>query len=162
MNRNPADLIMSLEQAAEWRQSLRVDNKKLAVTNGCFDLLHRGHADYLYRARNEADALLVLVNSDASVSALKGPTRPLVDEYSRAYLLCALECVDAVVIFGEPRCTRYFKVLQPDVYVKGGDYTIETLNPEERTALQQANAEFCFIPFVEGFSTTSIIEKIKA
>jgi rfaE bifunctional protein nucleotidyltransferase chain/domain len=153
---------MSLEQAAAWRQSLRADNKKLAVTNGCFDLLHRGHADYLYRARNEADALMVLVNSDASVSALKGPTRPLVDEYSRAYLLCALECVDAVVIFGEPRCTEYFKVLQPDVYVKGGDYTIETLNPEERTALQQANAKFCFIPFVDGFSTTSIIEKIKA
>ncbi len=153
---------MSLEQAAAWRQSLRADNKKLAVTNGCFDLLHRGHADYLHRARNEADALLVMVNSDASVSSLKGPTRPLVDEYSRAYLLCALECVDAVVIFGEPRCTEYFKVLQPDVYVKGGDYTIATLNPEERTALQQANAKFCFIPFVNGFSTTSIIEKIKA
>lgn len=162
MNRNPAELIMPLDTAAKWRQSLKEANLKLAITNGCFDILHRGHADYLYRAREQADALLVLINSDASVRTLKGPDRPVVDEYSRAYLLCALECVDAVVIFSEPRCTRYFSVLRPDVYVKGGDYTLATLDSEERAALQQVNAEFRFIPFVEGFSTTNLISRIKA
>jgi D-glycero-beta-D-manno-heptose 1-phosphate adenylyltransferase len=162
MNRNPEDLIMSLEAADAWRQALKKENRKLAITNGCFDILHRGHADYLYRAREQADALLVLINSDASVQALKGPNRPVMDEHSRAYLLCALECVDAVVIFSEQRCTKYFSILQPDVYIKGGDYTIKTLNNEERIALQQANAEFRFIPFVEGFSTTNIISRIKA
>ncbi len=161
MNRNPADLIMSLKDAVVWRESLRRDGLKLAVTNGCFDILHRGHADYLYRAREQGDALLVLINSDASVRTLKGPSRPVVDEYSRAYLLCALECVDAVVIFNEPRCTGYFSAIRPDIYVKGGDYTLETLDQEERAALQDAGADFRFIPFVEGFSTTNIVNRIK-
>lgn len=161
MNRNPADLIMTLDQAVVWRESLRRDGLKLAMTNGCFDILHRGHADYLYRAREQGDALLVLINSDASVRALKGPSRPVVDEFSRAYLLCALECVDAVVVFNEPRCTACFSALKPDIYVKGGDYTLETLNPEEREALQEGGADFRFIPFVEGFSTTNIVNRIK-
>lgn len=159
---DPSVLIMTLDQAVAWREKLRRQSRRLVVTNGCFDIMHRGHAEYLNLARNHGDAMLVLINSDASVKALKGPTRPLIDEYNRAYMLASLACVDAVVVFDTERCTREFQVLRPDVYVKGGDYRLETLNAEERAALQEADAQFVFIPFVEGFSTTELVRKIKA
>ena len=157
----PADKVMSLADALDWREELRRQGIRLAVTNGCFDLLHRGHVEYLDSARRAADALLVLVNSDNSVRALKGPTRPVNDEFSRAFVLSGLAAVDATVIFDSERCTAELSALQPDVYVKGGDYAVETLNPEERQVLLDANAEIIFIPFVNGFSTTGTIAKMR-
>ena len=157
---DPAARVMDLETALQYRESLRKEGKRLVVTNGCFDLLHRGHATYLAAAAERGDALLVLVNSDASVRVLKGPTRPVVDEYSRAFLLASLRAVDAAVIFDGSRCDRELAVLKPDVYVKAGDYTLETLNPEERAALEAAGTEIVFMPFVAGFSTTGTLKKI--
>ncbi len=158
---NPIQRIMTLEQAVKWRHSLKLQGKRLVVTNGCFDILHRGHAQYLYQAKLRGDKLLVLQNSDESVRRLKSPSRPVINENNRAYMLASLESVDAVVTFYDKRCTKEFTALQPEVYVKGGDYTLETLNPEERKALQQCEAKFHFIPFIKGFSTSDIIKKIK-
>ena len=157
-----AEGVLSLEEALRWREELRRSGRTLAVTNGCFDLLHRGHAVYLERARAEADALLVLVNSDASVRALKGPTRPLQCQEDRAFLLCALKPVDRAVIFDSPRCDRELELLAPDVYVKGGDYTAETLDPGERKALEKAGSRLVFISFVPGHSSTAIIRRMKS
>ncbi|MBR2642468.1 MAG: adenylyltransferase/cytidyltransferase family protein [Lentisphaeria bacterium] len=151
---------MDLDAALRYRETLRRQGKKLVVTNGCFDLLHRGHATYLAAARECGDALLILVNSDASVRALKGPSRPVVDEYSRAFLLASLRAVDAAVVFDGSRCDRELAVLKPDIYVKAGDYTLETLNPDERTALEEAGCKIVFMPFVAGFSTTGTLKKI--
>ena len=153
--------VLSLEEALHWREELRRSGRTLAVTNGCFDLLHRGHAVYLERARAEADALLVLVNSDASVRALKGPTRPLQCQEDRAFLLCALKPVDRAVIFDSPRCDRELELLAPDVYVKGGDYTAENLDPGERRALEKSGSRLVFVSFVPGHSSTNIIRKMK-
>ena len=157
---DPEKSLLTLEQAVEWRESLRQCGKKLAVTNGCFDLMHRGHATYLAQARNCADALLVLINSDESVRSLKGPTRPLVSETDRAYLLASLRAVDKVVIFNSSRCDRELAALAPDVYIKAGDYTLETLASEERSVLLASGSEIVFMPFVPGLSTTGIVEKI--
>ena len=159
---DPASRILTLADAVAWRNQLRGEGKQLVITNGCFDLLHRGHAAYLRESRELGDALLVLVNSDASVRALKGPSRPVVDEYSRSYLLCSLRCVDAAVIFNGARCAAELAALAPDLYVKGGDYTVEKLDPEERGALQAAGTRIVFKPFVPGFSTSRMIEKIQS
>ena len=156
-----AEGVLTLEEALRWREELRRSGRTLAVTNGCFDLLHRGHAVYLERARAEADALLVLVNSDASVRALKGPTRPLQCQEDRAFLLCALKPVDKAVIFDSPRCDRELELLAPDVYVKGGDYTAENLDPGERKALEKSGSRLVFVSFVPGHSSTNIIRKMK-
>jgi len=151
--------IFTLAEAVQWRLGLRQEKRKLVLTNGCFDLLHRGHAEYLIEARRSADALLILLNSDASIKRLKGPERPICAEPDRAFLLSCLEFVDAVVVFDADRCDREIVAIQPDVYVKGGDYTVEKLDPGERSAIQNCGAEIRFIPFVPGFSTTSLIEK---
>lgn len=156
-----AEGVLTLEEALRWREELRRSGRSLAVTNGCFDLLHRGHAVYLERARAEADALLVLVNSDASVRALKGPERPLQCQEDRAFLLCALKPVDRAVIFDSPRCDRELELLAPDVYVKGGDYTAENLDPGERRALEKSGSRLVFVSFVPGHSSTDIIRKMK-
>lgn len=157
---DPAQRVMDLEGALRYRESLRKEGKKLVVTNGCFDLLHRGHASYLAAARECGDALLVLVNSDASVRSLKGPSRPVVDEYSRAFLLASLRAVDAALVFDGARCDRELAALRPDIYVKAGDYTLETLDPTERAVLEEAGTEIVFMPFVAGFSTTGTLKKI--
>lgn len=161
MKSQPIDVkpkVMTLAQAVEWRKNLQKQEKKLAVTNGCFDILHRGHAEYLQSARNTADALLVLVNADASIRELKGPSRPICKELDRAFLLACLEFIDAVVIFDSQRCNKELEAIQPDIYVKGGDYTVEKLDPSERGVLQACGAEFRFIPFVPGYSTTAVIK----
>ena len=152
-------IFTSLEAAVEWRKKLRDRSLRLAVTNGCFDILHRGHAEYLQAARHTADVLLVLINSDESVRALKGAGRPINTAYDRAYLLASLRCVDAVLEFGSPRCTRELDLLEPDAYAKGGDYTFDTLNPEERAVLVKHHVKVHFIPFVPDHSTTLILKK---
>jgi rfaE bifunctional protein nucleotidyltransferase chain/domain len=139
---------------------LRAAEKRLVFTNGCFDLLHVGHVRYLQQARGLGDALLVAVNGDASVRALKGPSRPINSEADRAEVLAALACVDHVIIFHEERVTELVRTIRPQVYAKGGDYTVESLNPEEVAALREVGAEICILPLVAGKSTTSTIEKM--
>lgn len=154
--------LMSLSDAVAARAQLRADGQRVVLTNGVFDLLHTGHLYYLQKARCLGDALFVALNSDASVKALKGPLRPVQTETERAYALAALACVDAVVLFGEPRLAQEILALRPDVYVKAGDYTLEKLEASERAALQQVESRIEFMPYLAGFSTTALIAKIKA
>jgi len=138
----------------------RKEHRRLVLTNGCFDLLHTGHVRYLQQARALGDALIVAVNSDRSVRKLKGPTRPLNSEQDRAEVLAALRCVDYVTIFDEMRVTEVIKKLQPAIYAKGGDYTIETLDASEREALRACGAEVKILPLVRGRSTTSLMKRM--
>ena len=139
---------------------MRASGKRLVVTNGCFDLLHVGHVTYLETARGYGDALLVGLNGDESVRQLKGPDRPVTPEGDRAAVLGALESVDGVCVFAEPKATRFLAAAQPDVYVKGGDYTLDTLNQDERRAVEAAGGTIKLIPFVPGKSTTALLGKI--
>jgi len=157
--------LFSLEQAVAARERLRAEGRALVLTNGVFDLLHTGHLYFLQKARalgGERGALFIALNSDASVRALKGPLRPVQDAEQRAYALAAAWFVDGVVIFREPRLTREILALKPDVYAKAGDYTLERLDAGERGALEASGARIEFLPFLEGFSTTRLIERIKA
>jgi len=158
--KNPAAKILSLDAALQWRLALRHgQGGTLAVTNGCFDLLHAGHLELLLAARAEADALLVLLNSDASVQSLKGPTRPIIPENDRALLLAGLACVSAVVLFSDARCAAELAALQPDVYVKSADYH-GFLDHSEQAALMTAGTRIEFIPVVDGISTSKILARI--
>ena len=139
---------------------MRASGKKLVVTNGCFDLLHLGHVTYLETGRNMGDALLVGLNSDASVRLLKGESRPVNCESDRAAVIAALESVDVVCIFVDRAATKFLAAAKPDVYLKGGDYTLETLNQEERRTVEQAGGKISIIPFVPGKSTTDLLKKI--
>lgn len=155
-----ADKIISWEHLPEWRAGLRAQGRRLVVTNGCFDLLHRGHVTYLESARNLADALMVGVNSDASVSELKGPQRPVNCEEDRAAVLAALESVAGVCVFTDRTALRFLSVVQPDIYAKGGDYTIDTINQEERRLVEGLGGKVVVLPVVPGKSTTSLLAKI--
>jgi rfaE bifunctional protein nucleotidyltransferase chain/domain len=152
--------IIAWDQLTAWRQNLRNAGKKLVVTNGCFDILHLGHVTYLENARNSGDALLIGVNSDAAVRGLKGDGRPVNSEGDRAAVLAALQSVDGVCIFADTTATKFLAAAQPDIYVKGGDYTLETLNQNERRAVEDAGGRIVLVPFVPGKSTTSLLEKI--
>jgi rfaE bifunctional protein nucleotidyltransferase chain/domain len=152
--------IIAWEKLPEWRAAMRTSGKQLVVTNGCFDLLHLGHVTYLETSRRQGDALLVGVNSDAAVRQLKGPDRPVTPEEDRAAVLAALESVDGVCIFAEPTATHFLAAAQPDIYVKGGDYTLDTLNQDERRTVEQAGGRIVIIPFVPGRSTTAMLKKI--
>lgn len=153
--------LLPLEDAARRREELRRGGKKVVLTNGVFDLLHTGHLHYLQAARRLGDALFIALNSDASVKELKGPARPVQAEQDRAFALGALACVDAIVVFRAKRLTAEIQALRPDIYVKAGDYTLDKLDPEERAALQSVGARIEFLPFLPGFSTTRLIEKIR-
>jgi rfaE bifunctional protein nucleotidyltransferase chain/domain len=153
---SPGDLAYAIPpQIIEAREA----GERVVFTNGCFDLLHPGHVSYLRAARSLGDALVVGLNSDASVSRLKGPLRPIVSEGDRAVMLSALEFIDAVVIFTEDTPERLLRELKPAVYVKGGDYRIQDL-PEAQVATK-IGAEVRILPFEPGYSTTALIEKIK-
>ncbi len=149
-----------LSLAAEAKR-LRQQGRRLVFTNGCFDLLHVGHIRYLAAARALGDVLAVGVNGDASVRELKGPCRPINNEKDRAEVLAALESVDLVTIFPEARATNLLREVQPSIYVKGGDYTPETLNAEEKAALDEIKAEIRIIPFESGYSTSAMIDRLK-
>jgi rfaE bifunctional protein nucleotidyltransferase chain/domain len=150
----------TVRQARCLRDLLHCAGKKLVFTNGCFDILHVGHVRYLRHARSLGDALVVGMNSDASVRALKGPTRPVNSENDRAEVLGALDCVDMVVLFEDARATGLIAALEPHVYAKGGDYTVASLHHEERVALEDCEADIRILPLVEGISTTAIIHRI--
>lgn len=146
--------IATQEQAATLVQAWRDSGKKVIFTNGCFDILHIGHANYLADARKLGDKLVVGLNSDMSITALKGPTRPLVDEGARAGLLAALACVDLVVLFSEQTPEYLLSMLQPNVLVKGGDYKAEEVLGREYVQ------EVKILPFLDGYSTTNLVNKI--
>ena len=156
---------MSLEKlksAAELaliRQNLEAQGRKLVFTNGCFDLVHVGHVRYLQEARTKGDALVVALNGDASVRALKGQTRPINTEQDRAEVLAALECVTYVTIFTEIRVTDLIGIVKPQIYVKGGDYTVDSLDREEHAALKAAGSTICILALVPGKSTSAMIGK---
>lgn len=152
--------LVSLASMAEMRARLRSDGQVLVMTNGCFDLLHAGHIYFLQHARKLGDRLIVAVNSDSSVRVLKGPKRPVQTEQERAFALAALACVDHLVIFTEPNLSGEIKALQPDVYTKAGDYSLDRLHQGERAALEAGGAKIQFLPYLEGFSTTRLIQKI--
>ncbi len=154
--------LRNLEHTVTQRQKLRAAGRRVVLTNGVFDLLHTGHLYYLQKARQKGDALFIALNGDKSVRALKGPLRPVQSEVERAFALAALACVDAVVIFNEPRLTAEIRAICPDVYCKAGDYTLEKLDAGERGALEEVGAKIEFLPFLDGFSTTKLIAKIKA
>ena len=157
---NFREKIIAWDNLPEWRAALRASGKRLVVTNGCFDLLHVGHVTYLETARREGDALLIGVNGDAAVRALKGPERPVTPEHDRAAVLAALESVSGVCVFAEATATRFLAAAKPDIYVKGGDYTLDTLNQDERRTVEQAGGKIVIIPFVPGKSTTALLKKI--
>lgn len=151
--------IMSEDDLAELVPILKQKGRRIVMTNGCFDILHKGHVDYLRRAKALGDKLIVAVNSDESVRGLKGPTRPINDLQSRMELLEALECVDYVVPFEEDTPRRLIARLLPDILVKGGDYKVEEIAGHEEVL--QNGGQVIILPFVEGCSTTSIVNKIK-
>ena len=155
-----AQKILSVQEMASRCELLRSEGRRLVFTNGCFDLLHVGHVRYLQSARACGDALAVALNGDASVRALKGPTRPINCEADRAEVLAALECVDFVTFFHTPRVDEVIRAVRPHVYVKGGDYTIETLDPSERAALQEVGAVVEIVALVPGKSTTAVVRKM--
>jgi rfaE bifunctional protein nucleotidyltransferase chain/domain len=153
--------ILSLSDMRRRAEEIRQAGQKLVLTNGCFDLLHLGHVRYLQEARRLGDILVVAVNGDQSVRALKGEGRPLNGEEDRAEVLAALECVDYITIFAEPRVTGVIEAMRPAIYVKGGDYTPETLDPDEVSALKKVGAEIRTLALVPGKSTSAIIARMK-
>jgi D-glycero-beta-D-manno-heptose 1-phosphate adenylyltransferase len=157
---NFREKILSWESLPAWRKTLRAQKKTLVVTNGCFDILHPGHVFYLEAARNQGDALLVAVNCDASVRELKGPARPINAEGDRAAVLAALASVDAVCVFHDRNATRLLSLIQPDIYAKGGDYTIDTINQEERRLVEQIGGKVVVLAGTPGKSTSGLVEKI--
>ena len=151
--------ILSIDAAKALISSWKVTGKTVAFTNGCFDILHPGHLFSIAQAAKEADYLVLGLNSDASIKRLKGPERPINSTESRALVMANLVLVDAVVVFEQDTPYELITTLMPDVLVKGGDYTIETIVGAKEVI---ANGGKVIInPIVEGFSTTSIIEKIK-
>ncbi len=140
-------------------RKLRESGRRLVFTNGCFDLLHVGHVRYLQAAREKGDALVVALNGDGSVRALKGPTRPVNSQEDRAEVLAALACVDWVTVFDTPRVDAVIREARPAVYVKGGDYTLETLDPGERAALESVGASVEIVCLVPGKSTTELLRR---
>jgi rfaE bifunctional protein nucleotidyltransferase chain/domain len=160
LSTNVSGQIVRLADAPDFRAQLRKQRRKVVATNGCFDLLHVGHLRYLTEARAFGDFLWVGLNGDASVRDLKGPGRPLVPEADRAELLAAWRVVDAVTIFPDVRATAFLRAARPDVYVKGGDYTVASLNPEEAAALEACGAKVEIVNLVPGKSTTKLVEKM--
>jgi D-glycero-beta-D-manno-heptose 1-phosphate adenylyltransferase len=154
--------IVELEKLSDRCEKLRSAGKKIVATNGCFDLLHVGHVRYLQTARAFGDLLIVGLNGDRSVHKLKGAGRPITTERDRAEILAALESVDLVTVFPEIRATKFLAAVRPAVYVKGGDYTSETLDKEERAILTETGTAIRLIPFEIGYSTSGLIEQIYA
>ena len=152
--------ILSREEAVQRFGRANRTGQRVVFTNGCFDLLHPGHIQSLEQARALGDALIVAINSDASVRQLKGEGRPILPELERAEILAALECVDAVVIFGEPTPREIISALLPDVLVKGGDWAGDQIVGREE--IEGAGGRVVSVPVVAGYSTTSILTRMRA
>jgi len=153
--------VIDLKDLISKKNQMKKEKKKIIWTNGCFDILHIGHIRYLEKAKLYGDILIVGLNDDESVRKLKGEKRPIINEKERAEILSALEFIDYIVFFHETDVTKYLKALEPDVYVKGGDYTMETINQDERKIVEDYSGRIIIIPAETSNSTTNIIEKIK-
>lgn len=151
----------SLAEAGELCEAWRRDGLEVVLTNGCFDLLHVGHVRYLTAARALGDRLVVALNDDASTRVLKGAGRPLMPQRERAEVLCALRAVDAVVVFAGPTASSVVRALRPAVYVKGGDYSAAGNRPPEADVAEELGASVVFLPYVQGRSTSELIERIR-
>lgn len=142
------------KQVKQWSK----ENKKIVFTNGCFDIIHQGHIDYLAKARDLGDKLIIGLNTDLSVSSIKGPTRPIQDEKSRAIILASMQFVDAIVYFSDPTPYELIKTLQPDILVKGADYKPQDIVGYD--IVKAKGGEIITLTYLEGYSTTNIIKKI--
>ncbi len=158
--RTLADKLKTLDALQATVAQLKADGKRVVWTNGCFDILHAGHVTYLQQAARLGDVLIIGLNSDASVQANKGPGRPIVNENDRALLISALECVDLLTIIQDRTMARILGLLEPDVFAKGGDYTLDTLDQEERRVVEAYGGTIALIPMVQGKSTTALVNKI--
>ena len=151
--------IYNLETLTNQLEQWKVTGNKVVFTNGCFDIIHRGHIEVLARTADLGDKLVIGLNSDQSIQKIKGKDRPIIDEQSRAILLAALSFVDAIVLFSEDTPLKLISALLPDVLAKGGDYEIETIVGHK--IVKQNGGKVKLVPFVDGFSSTTIIDKIK-
>lgn len=154
-----SDKFKSREEVSQILNLLKNKGSKIVLTNGCFDILHKGHLSYLEEAKSLGDILVVAVNTNESVRSFKAPERPFNDERDRAFLIAGLECVDFVFLFKERLPIRNIEVCQPDIFVKGGDYTIETL-PEAQTVIAH-KGKVEILTLEDSYSTTSLVEKIR-
>ena len=153
--------VVDWEAAARWVKELQSAGRKVVFTNGCFDLLHVGHVNYLEAARELGDALIIGVNTDASVARLgKGGNRPFTQEADRARVLAGCACVDRVVLFGEDTPLALIALLTPDILVKGGDYRLDEIVGRE--VVLARGGRVVALPFVPGYSTTSLIDRIRS
>jgi rfaE bifunctional protein nucleotidyltransferase chain/domain len=150
--------IRELPDAKKEVERLRSKNKKIVFTNGCFDILHIGHARYLYAAREMGDFLIVAMNSDRSVKAIKGSDRPIMNQSERSEMLASLECVDMVIIFDEDSPMEVIRHLMPDILVKGGDWKEEDIIGAD--VVRAAGGQIRTIPYIRGYSTSGIIKRI--
>jgi rfaE bifunctional protein nucleotidyltransferase chain/domain len=153
------DKIIAWPDLPRWRSAVRDRRATLVATNGCFDLLHVGHVTYLEAARNLGDVLLVGLTRDLHVQALKGPSRPVNPEQDRAAVLAALACVDGVCIFPDLNAIQFLAVAAPDVYTKGGDYTLDSINQEERRFVESRGGRIVILPGVPDKSTSAILAR---
>lgn len=151
----------SFEEICKIRSIREQQGKSIVLTNGCFDLIHAGHIYSLEKAAALGDELWVALNSDSSIRKIKGINRPIYSQNERAYLLGALKAVNLTFFFDSTNLAQEIKRLKPDFYAKSGDYSLDNLNPEEHKALENANTQICFVPFLEGFSTSRTVESIK-
>ncbi len=151
--------ILTREQAVEQANAWRAAGEAIVFTNGCFDIVHLGHIDYLEKARNLGQRMILGLNTDASVSRIKGPLRPVVNEYARARLMAALAFVDAVTLFDEPTPLALIEAVRPDILVKGDDYSIDTIVGADFVLDNGGRVET--VALVPGYSTTSLIARIK-
>lgn len=153
--------IHSFSDACEKRIAKQLDEKRIVLTNGCFDLLHAGHIYSLQKAAELGDELWIALNSDASVRSLKGESRPIFSQMERAYMLNALECVSLIFLFEGDNLSKEILNLKPDIYVKSSDYSLETLNHKEKKSLESVGADIHFVPHIDGFSTTITLNKVQ-
>ncbi len=153
------DKIISPNQLSQLVSKWKQDGEVIVFTNGCFDLIHQGHIDYLAKAADKGSKLLIGVNTDLSVSTIKGPSRPIQDEYSRLVILAAMEFVDAVILFGEETPIKLINEVVPDILVKGSDYKVEDIVGYDTVINNGGRVET--LDFLPGYSTSSIEDKIK-
>ena len=151
--------ICSLEELEDKVNAWKQAGEEVVFTNGCFDIIHRGHIEVLAQTADLGDRLIIGLNSDSSIQKLKGKGRPIIDEQSRAILLASFSFVDAVVLFSEKTPINLISSLNPDVLAKGGDYEINTIVGHK--VVQENGGQVILVPFIDGFSSTTIIEKIK-
>lgn len=152
--------LVKFARLLELIEPMRQQGARIVWTSGCFDILHAGHIVYLKQAKTLGDVLIVGLNSDESVRSLKGANRPLVSQFERALILDSIVSVDYIIIFDEPRPFKILQRLRPDVYVKGGDYTIETIDQDERSIVEANRGEVVIVHGLNGFSTSALIKKI--